>query len=267
MGKYASAVVAKIISWKGKTESNGGHKQIIDIYNSHIPRARGYKVKYTDEWCAACVSAVAIDLGYTNIIPIECSCGQMINKAKDMGIWVEDENRKPNVGDIVLYDWNDSGKGDNKGWADHVGIVTSVKGDKFIVTEGNYKQGVNDRELTVNAKLLRGFIVPKYDSEPTSEKVTNTSKSISEVAKEVINGKWGNGLDRRNNLEKAGYDYLTVQTEVNKLLKSNTLKPISEVAKEVINGKWGNSPTRKKKLTEAGYNYETVQKEVNRLLK
>lgn len=46
-------------------------------------------------------------------------------------------------------------------------------------------------------------------------------KSISELAKEVINGKWGNGETRKRNLINAGYDYDTVQQEVNRILSSN----------------------------------------------
>ena len=50
----------------------------------------------------------------------------------------------------------------------------------------------------------------KYPAKPT--------KSNAEVAKEVVAGKWGNGADRKNRLEAAGYDYNAVQKEVNKLL-------------------------------------------------
>lgn len=44
-------------------------------------------------------------------------------------------------------------------------------------------------------------------------------KSVTEIAKEVIQGKWGNGADRKNRLEKAGYNYNEVQKKVNMLLK------------------------------------------------
>ena len=46
--------------WLNKNEKDNSFKEIVDIYNSHKPLARGYKVKYTDEWCAAFISAVAI---------------------------------------------------------------------------------------------------------------------------------------------------------------------------------------------------------------
>lgn len=44
------------------------------------------------------------------------------------------------------------------------------------------------------------------------------SKSVDEVAREVIRGEWGNGSDRRQRLEAAGYDYDTVQDRVNAIL-------------------------------------------------
>lgn len=47
-----------------------------------------------------------------------------------------------------------------------------------------------------------------------------SKKAVEEIAQEVIDGKWGNGTARRTALEKAGYNYLEVQTQVNALLKS-----------------------------------------------
>ena len=44
-------------------------------------------------------------------------------------------------------------------------------------------------------------------------------KTVLELAKEVIAGKWGNGQDRKNRLTAAGYDYTAVQNKVNELLK------------------------------------------------
>lgn len=168
--KYASKVVAQAQAWLGRKESDGSHKQIIDIYNGHTPLARGYKVKYTDPWCAPFVSAVAIVLGYTDIIPTECSCQRMIELCKKLGIWVEDENRTPAPGEIIFYDWGDSSaKGDNKGWADHVGIVETVKDGKITVIEGNYSNSVKRRTIEVNGRYIRGYVVPKYDEEKTAD--------------------------------------------------------------------------------------------------
>ena len=52
----------------------------------------------------------------------------------------------------------------------------------------------------------------------TSSSNTATKKSNEELANEVIQGKWGNGQDRKNRLNSAGYDYQTVQTIVNQKL-------------------------------------------------
>lgn len=174
MGKYASKVVEQAKAWLGYNEKDGSHKKIIDVYNSHKPLARGYKVKYTDAWCATFVSAVAIQLGYTDIMPTECSCNKMIELHKKLGIWIENENRVPNPGDILFYDWEDDGKGDNTGRSDHVGIVERVVGDTITVIEGNYKNAVTRRNIRVNGKNIRGYGVPKYDTEDV--KPTNTEE-------------------------------------------------------------------------------------------
>lgn len=216
MAKYASKVVNQAKAWIGKKESDGTHKSIIDTYNAHKPLARGYKVKYTDEWCATFVSAVSIKLGYTSIIPTECSCQKMIELFKKKGAWIENENRTPDPGDIIFYDWQDNGKGDNKGAADHVGIVEKVSGGQITAIEGNYSSAVKRRILAVNGKYIRGYAIPAYDKESTGE----GKKTVSVIAKEVIVGKWGNGADRKKKIEKAGYNYKEVQAKVNSILKA-----------------------------------------------
>ena len=50
-------------------------------------------------------------------------------------------------------------------------------------------------------------------------KAASATKSVEELAREVINGKWGNGADRKNRLQAVGYDYSAVQRRVNELLK------------------------------------------------
>ena len=48
-------------------------------------------------------------------------------------------------------------------------------------------------------------------------------KIVKEVALEVINGYWGNGEERRQRLEAAGYDYNVIQSAVNKILNGEDL--------------------------------------------
>ena len=96
------------------------------------------------------------------------------------------------------------------------------------------------------------------------------TKTVSELAQEVLQGKWGNGTDRKKRLTNAGYDYNTVQAEVNRLVKGEAApkkKSNEEIAREVIQGEWGNGAARKQRLTDAGYNYSAIQRIVNELLK
>lgn len=101
---------------------------------------------------------------------------------------------------------------------------------------------------------------------PTPQPSTPT-KSVDEIAREVINGAWGNGDDRKNRLTAAGYDYNAVQNRVNELLGSSSSKKSNEeIANEVINGQWGNGNERKTKLQNAGYDYNAIQDIVNKKL-
>ena len=158
--------MAKAQEWVGLKESDGSFIKIIDIYNSHKPLARGYKLKLTDAWCAGTASALAIACGATDIIPTEVSCAKLIELAKAKGIWIEADTYTPAPADFLLYDWNDNGKGENKGNPDHIGIVEKVVGNNITVIEGNYKNAVSRRMIVVNGKYIRGYIVPKYDAEP-----------------------------------------------------------------------------------------------------
>jgi hypothetical protein len=197
MNKYASKVVDQAKEWLGKKESDGTHRVIVDTYNSHKPLARGYKVTYTDDWCATFVSAVAIALGYTDIIPTECGCERMIELFKKIDSWVENENRTPNPGDIIFYDWNDKGVGNNTGWSDHVGIVEKVSDNNITVIEGNKNNSVSRRVIKVNGVTIRGYGVPKYDKENTSTITTETIKleSGNDIVWELINGKYKIKID------------------------------------------------------------------------
>ena len=202
MACTAKEIVKQMESWIGRKESDGSHKKIIDIYNSHTPRARGYKLKYTDAWCAGTVSAAAIACKATDICPIEVGCGKMIDLAKKMGIWVENENCTPEAGWFVFYDWDDDGKGDNKGTPEHVGLCCSVNksAGTFKVIEGNYSNAVKVRELKINGRYLRGFAKPKYTADTsgassTSSKSSSTSKSSSKL---TVDGNWGKDTTKKS---------------------------------------------------------------------
>ncbi len=119
-------------------------------------------------------------------------------------------------------------------------------------------------------------------------------KDVETVAKEVINGDWGQTTDEiKKKLEAEGYkNYTEIQAKVAELSKAAaaekaaaakaaaakaaaakaaalkaSVDKVEALAKEVIQGKWGNGQERYDKLTAAGYNYDEVQGKVNELLK
>lgn len=222
-------VVDLVCSWEGLKESNGSFKKIIDIYNT-LPTAqlpRRTKMLYSWEWCACTWSALAVKLGYLPIMPIEISCYYIIENAKKMGCWQENDAYVPKAGDAVLYDWDDSGKGDNKGGADHIGTVIEVykSAGYMVVMEGNYGQAVKKRTISLNGRYIRGFITPKYTENTVSKPVQESGKSIDTIAREVIAGKWNTGAKRKSLLEAKGYDYNAVQKRVNEILNGSASKP------------------------------------------
>lgn len=222
-----SNVVDLASSWVGKNEADGSYKEIIDIYNSfngQLPR--GVKMLYSWAWCACTWSALAIALGYTDIMPIEISCGELIEKAKEKGVWVEDDAYVPAPGDAILYDWDDNGTGDNTGWPDHVGVVEYVNSDSGYMTviEGNYDNAVKKRTISINGKYIRGFITPRYTDNSVIYETLGTSKDIEIVAREVISGLWGDGEQRKNAVERNGLNYSEVQARVNEILNGDAKK-------------------------------------------
>lgn len=216
-----SEVIKLATSWLGKKESDGSYKSIIDLYNKFEgPMPRGIKMQYGWPWCACMWSAIAIALGYTDVMPIEISCNELIKKAKDMGCWQENDSYTPEAGDGIVYDWNDNGNGDNVGWPDHVGVVERCDTSSGYITviEGNYNNSVKKRTISINGKYIRGFITPKYTDNVTFYDVSGSSKDIEVVAREVISGLWGTGHQRKCLLESNGINYSKVQEKVNEIL-------------------------------------------------
>lgn len=96
----------------------------------------------------------------------------------------------------------------------HTGIVEKADGSKVYTIEGNTSDQVARRTYALNDSTIVGYGRPMYDAETT----TAPTKTVEEVAKEVIAGEWGNGEDRKKALTAAGYDYTTVQNKVNELV-------------------------------------------------
>lgn len=195
----------------GINEKNGTHKRIIDVYNNHKPLPRGYKVKYTDSWCSTGLSAIAILTNSVDIIGKECGVEQHVKIFKSKGIWNEDGTITPERGDIIVFNW-DKKTQPNVGWSDHIGVVEKVSGGKITTIECNISDSIGRRTIAVGDGRIRGYARPKYN--PVAPKTPPY-----EIVTQVIRGKWGNGKERKERLEKAGYDYSEIQKLVNDKLK------------------------------------------------
>jgi hypothetical protein len=89
----------------------------------------------------------------------------------------------------------------------------------YCVQVGAYSQ-ISNAEATLAKVKAAGFkdaVITKGGQ--TVSNVTTAKKTIDEIAKEVINGKWGNGTERKQKLTAAGYNYKEVQDKVNALVK------------------------------------------------
>lgn len=248
-------IISVAKSYIGIVGGSKAHADILHYFNSVKPD--GYTAHKSDPWCSEFVSACAIQAfgkkTAKEYFPLSAACTYVINKAKKMGIWVEKDSYTPKKADWILYDWDDTKpKTENKNQPDHIGIVEKVSGGQITVIEGNYGNKVKRRTLVVNGRYIRGFVTPHY------EKITVDSvpvKSLDEVTKEVLSGKWGTGEQRKQALINAGYDYDAVQKRVNEVVK---------LTDETLDNKYGIGKERVQKL---GKNYNIVQWNINRLLK
>lgn len=82
-------------------------------------------------------------------------------------------------------------------------------GDFYKIQVGAFKVKAN-AEATLKKLQAAGF-----SAFITTEQ--GAGKSVDELAREVLQGKWGNGAERKKRLEAAGYDYAAVQKKVNQL--------------------------------------------------
>ena len=228
-------VVDTASAWLGTQEGTARHADLLNIYNAQRPLPRGTRMLSTWPWCAAFVSTVSLQCDLRDIMPTECGCPPMIRLYQEIGRWVEDDAYVPSPGDVIFYDWNDSGVGDNIGQSDHVGIVVGCTNGMITIIEGNNSNAVKLRQIAVNDRYIRGYGCPDYASkadgaepkptpapapeptqQPEQEKPAEVDPFITKTAREVIAGKWGNGQARKDAL--AAWFVKTVQDEVNRIL-------------------------------------------------
>lgn len=115
-----------------------------------------------------------------------------------------------------------------------------------------------------NAQAVQDTVNNILNGETTSD---SANSDLDSVANEVIQGLWGNGQERYDNLTREGYDAQAVQDRVNSLLNGgNDISDLDTVANEVLQGLWGNGQERYDNLSSAGYDVQAVQNRVNELL-
>lgn len=190
------SVVETARSYLGVQKGSAKHTELVNLYNTIRPLPRGYSLKTSDDWCAGFVSAIARKCDVLSIIPAEVSCYYMIEGLKKLDAWMENDAYVPSIGDIILYDWQDDGKGENKNSPDHVGLVVSVSNGMITAIEGNAGSPaqVRYRTLAVNGRYIRGFGVPKYAtiaSKVEKAAVATVSTATPKGAQIQVDGVWG----------------------------------------------------------------------------
>lgn len=220
----------------GARQGGPVHRALIDRYNRVLPRPSGYRMTYEDAWCDAFVTAVADEAGVSQLTGRECGVERHIKVCRGLGIW---RGRvRPVPGDLVMFDW------DGGGFADHIGFVAVVSGERFQTIEGNSNGRVERNWFAWNDWRVKGFARPKYEAvgaggglgggSPGKSDEDAKAKTIEQLAAEVLLGTWGNHPERTRALVTAGYDALAVQAKVNQLMKGVGAKPVAKVEVVVV---------------------------------
>lgn len=244
----------------------------------------------TDSQCNVLANCVGYACGRFNEIigsmkypSLNCNAENFIERARNTyGLEI---SPVPTLGGIMV--WQKGATLSGNDGAGHVAIVEKIIDSNTIYTsESGYgssafwnstRRNSNGRWGLGSGYTFRGCIVNPAIGKITAP-TTNTNntdianKSVDELAREVIAGKYGNGDTRKNAL---GSRYSEVQAKVNEMLAGNSTpsaptpapKPqvdILELVKKTIRGDFGNGEVRRKAL---GSNYDEVQRQVNLNLK
>ncbi|MFI3326766.1 MAG: CHAP domain-containing protein [Clostridia bacterium] len=110
------------------------------------------------EWCACFVSWCANECGYieAGVIPKFAACtSQGMPWFQERGQW-QDSYYEPQAGDIIFFDW------DNSGNADHVGIVEKCENGIVYTIEGNSGDMCKQKQYSVGSSVIAGYGIPAY---------------------------------------------------------------------------------------------------------
>ena len=204
------------------------------------------------EWCLQWCSYVQKKTGIKPLIYIQKSAMDAVKKA-GYGLWVAQYPDYVETG-YQEHPWNEGAYNCLIRQYTSVGKLSGYSGSLDL--NKAYISAASWNKLATKAVKIATIKPAK--------------KSVNTIAREVLVGRWGNGVDRKSRLTKAGYDYNKVQAAVNKLVKASQMsedKKINAVAHEVIAGKWGNGQERIDRLRAAGYDPGKIQNRFNEFLK
>ena len=189
--------------------------------------ARGYKYPSAIIAQAACESnwgKSQLSAKYHNYFGMKCGSKW---KGKSVNMKTKEEYTKGTLSTIRdnfrAYDSLEEGI---KGYFDFIDctryknlkVATSCK--DYITKLKNDGWATSSTYISTLSKIVEGNNLTKYDNvKGVTVEVVPQIKTNQQIAEEVIAGKWGNGLVRKQRLEAAGYDIAAIQGIVNKMLK------------------------------------------------
>lgn len=118
-------------------------------------------------------------------------------------------------------------------WIAHYGVSEDKYKGQYDMLQYSSKGIVNGISGNVDMNVMYRNLIAEIVGNKQEETVRPVKKSVDEIAREVIDGHWGNGEDRKRRLEEAGYNYQEVQNKVNELLNvNNKPQPIYYIVKK-----------------------------------
>lgn len=240
-----------------------------DFYNG----SKGDGKTWGAEWCD-----IFVDYCFCNVFGMEEGRQMLCQPKKSAGAgckysanYYKQAKRfysEPEVGDQIFFIVGND--------INHTGIVTKVAAGKVFTVEGNSSDEVKTHQYALSNKKIAGYGRPVWSEEtstiaevaPVKPAPIDTTpqkpalKSLDEIAKEVVAGKWGNGKERQQRLTEAGYDYAAAQKKVNEILNANKPQGSSQKPAPASDTFIGIVNTVKDRLnvrTGAGMNYPVIK--------
>lgn len=240
------------IGYSSGSSKSSKYSKLLDSVSWYNYKKNGYA-----NWCACFYDAGILEnasdyddidevraLVYEpNVDNCGAGCAQKIDYYKAAGAWYPHKVKgcPAQIGDEIFFGSDDYKSSSNPLGAYHTGAVIDWDNNGLYTAEGNTNGtgDVSQRFYSYSDSRILGFGRPDWTGnepelekpvedqkpEPTEPEPTpapvepdKPSKSVDELAHEVIDGKWGNGKERAKKLTEAGYDYQAVQDRVNEIL-------------------------------------------------